>query len=470
MTPILYALLLLASQEDPTREQAAQALRRAVEFFRTKVSVQGGYVWRASEDLSLREGEGRCTSTMAWVQPPGTPAVGLALLGAWEATREPACLEAARETALAIVRGQLRSGGWTYSIEFDPERRKRFAYRADPETPRALNTSTLDDNTTQAALLFLVRMDRALEFKDSKIHEAAEFGLAALLGARHPSGGWPQRFDGPSDPEKFPARKASLPETWPREWPKADYKSYATLNDGLIDDAVDVLFEAAKAYGKAEYREAALKAGDFLILAQLPDPQPAWAQQYDSEMHPAWARKFEPPSVTGGESQGALRVLLRLFRETGEKKFLEPVPRALDYLRKSRLPDGRLARFYEMGTNKPLYFTKEYALTYADDDLPTHYNFKPSDAADRIAEEYERLKEADPATLRKPEAPERPRATEKVVRDAREAVSALDAQGRWVTPGRLKTHENAEATRVIESAVFIRNLAALSRYLAATKP
>ncbi|MEZ5394620.1 MAG: hypothetical protein R2724_17540 [Bryobacterales bacterium] len=61
--------------------------------------------------------------------------------------------------------------------------------------------------------------------------------------------------------------------------------------------------------------------------------------QYDRDMHPAWARIFEPPSVTGGESlKSAMRILLTLLpRETGDKRFLEPIPRA-SYLRSSRPP------------------------------------------------------------------------------------------------------------------------------------
>ena len=97
----------------------------------------------------------------------------------------------------------------------------------------------------------------------------------------------------------------------------------------------------------------------FFVLAQLPEPQPAWAQQYDHEMHPAWARKFEPPAVSGGESQGVIRTLMTLYRRTAAvtddaDRFLEPIPRAIAYLRRSLLNDGRLARFYELETNRPL--------------------------------------------------------------------------------------------------------------------
>ena len=54
---------------------------------------------------------------------------------------------------------------------------------------------------------------------------------------------------------------------------------------------LSTLFEAADIYGESRFTDAAKRGGDFLILAQLPDPQPAWAQQYNAQMQPAWARK-----------------------------------------------------------------------------------------------------------------------------------------------------------------------------------
>ena len=92
--------------------------------------------------------------------------------------------------------------------------------------------------------------------------------------------------------------------------------------------------------------------------------------------------------------------MLRLYRETGQRKYLEPIPRALEYFRRSRLPDGRLARFYELRTNRPLYFTKDYQLTYDDSDVPTHYSFKVSDGTEGIAQEYERLRKSLPPNWR----------------------------------------------------------------------
>ena len=88
------------------------------------------------------------------------------------------------------------------------------------------------------------------------------------------------------------------------------------------------------------------------------------------------------------ESQQAEYVKLSPAREDADR-FLEPLPRAIAYYRRSMLSKGRLARFYEMGSNRPLYFTKDYKLTYSADDLPTHYAFKVSSRVDRLQAEYD---------------------------------------------------------------------------------
>jgi len=61
-------------------------MRKAATFFRTKAASHGGYVYYYAPDLSWRRGEGKATNEQIWVQPPGTPTVGLAYLKAFEAT------------------------------------------------------------------------------------------------------------------------------------------------------------------------------------------------------------------------------------------------------------------------------------------------------------------------------------------------------------------------------------------------
>ncbi len=450
------------------RRQATEALRRSSDFFRNEVATEGGYLWRYGEDLNTREGEGKASTSTVWVQPPGTPSVGIAFLQAYDKTGDDDYLDAARQAGYCLVRGQLHSGGWDYRIEFDPSRRKRYAYRVDgPPDDGRRNTTTLDDNTTQAALRLLMRLDRTLGLKDAKIHEAAEYALARLLDVQYPIGAWPQRFGRPPDPADFPVKRASFPDSWPRAFPGTGYSQAYTFNDNAISDVIDVMFEAARIYEGEEYRAAAERAGNFILLAQLPQPQPAWAQQYDAAMHPVWARKFEPASVTGGESQGVMRTLLQLYRETGDGKYLEPIPRAIAYFRRSALPDGQLARFYELKSNRPLFFTKQYEVTYSDADMPTHYAFKVPNRIDRIEREYLRLLRLDPAELNASlDTPPR-KATASQRAAVREVIAALDDRGRWVEDGRMKYHGSDDPTRrVIDCRTFIANLRVLSDYLA----
>lgn len=466
-----------ASNADTMPEQAGTALKRAVEFYHGKVAVHGGYVYRYSDDLTKREGEGKVETEKVWVQPPGTPSVGMAYLEAYELLGEDFLLKAARDAAECLIQGQLRTGGWRESIEFDPKERKKFVYRADSRSDldaerratKQNNHTTFDDDKTQSAMRLLMRVDQTLKFKDVKLHEASLFALDSVVKAQFPNGGWGQGYDEFPDPAKYPVKPASYPESWPRTYPGGKYWYFYTLNDNAMADTIDALLMASKIYDEPKYRNAAIKGGEFLILAQMPEPQPAWAQQYDWDMHPCWARKFEPASITGGESQGAIRILLRLFVETGDKKFLAPIPKALDYLERSRLKNGQMARFYELKTNKPLYFTKTYELTYDDSDLPTHYGFKLDGKLDQLRRDYDstaKLTEKELAARRDVKS-SRPKTSPALEAQVKKLIESLDNRGAWVEDGQLRYFPKSDPTRrVIDSQTFIRNVGTLSRYLA----
>ncbi|MCX7885679.1 MAG: polysaccharide lyase [Verrucomicrobiae bacterium] len=457
-----------SSSDPPLRDRAAQALRLACEYFDRYVSTEGGYLWTYSDDLQHRAGEQVAPATTVWVQPPGTPSVGLAFLRAYLATKDHYYLNLAKKAADCLRRGQLESGGWSYRIDFDPKDRSRWAYRVDGNVPsnKASNLSTLDDNTTQSALRFLILLDQTLGLKDAAVHEVVEYGLRKLLEAQYPNGAWPQRFTGPPDPSRYPIKKASYPQSWPKTFPAKNYYDCYTFNDYAICDMLSVMFLAAKVYQQSKYLTAAEKCADFILLAQMPDPQPAWAQQYDANMHPTWARKFEPPAITGGESQAILRTLLDVYQQTGNRKYLEPVPRALAYLKKSVLPDGQLARFYELQTNRPLYFTKDYQLTYDDSDLPTHYRFKVPNSLGRIEARYQQLLKADATQLARLRSvdewkPSRPNPAE-----VQRVIAALDEQGRWLEHAPHSRKPAHPHGKIISTATFIRNVGILADFLA----
>jgi hypothetical protein len=468
-----------------SRDAVLRALRQAAEFYWKRVSTEGGYHFYYAEDLSYGRSEHGDGLTQVEVQREATPIVGLAYLRAYEATGDRFYLEAARAAAHALVKGQLCSGGWSYLIEFDPAKRPQYRYRSD-RTCGAANEegppTTLDDNVTQGALRLLMRVDLALDFADKPIHEALGYALDRLSKAQYPNGAWPQRYRAFPDPAKFPVRKASYPADWPRKWPGENYQLFYTFNDNTISDTIDLFLEAARVYNEPRYKAVAEKGGGFILLAQMPEPQPAWAQQYDLDMHPAWARIFEPPSVTGGESQGILKTLLVLYRETGDHKYLEPIPRSLAYLRRSilpapisgvarpsearaRLPRGApvLARFYELKTNKPLYITKGtrvtvpgkpvtlrggYELSYSDESVIRHYGVLTSGAGlDEIAAEYQRLEKADPVAIKRPlklrglspwsadDNDDANPSTSNLVSRASRIINQMDARGAWVEEG-----------------------------------
>jgi len=445
---------------------AIAAMKKAAAYYLQNVSRHGGYVYYVSPDLTRRLGEGVAGPDEIWVQPPGTPTVGMAYLSAYGATGDAFYLDAARETGKALLYGQLKSGGWTASIDFNPRGPRVGEYRNGKG--RGRNNSTLDDGISQTAIRFLARLDKALEFKDADVHGAVQVALDALLAAQFPCGAFPQVWTGPV--AKQPIVKASYPGyDWRTEGKIKNYWDMYTLNDGLAGTVARTLVDVQAIYTERRYAAALARVGDFLLLAQMPDPQPAWAQQYSYAMHPIWARRFEPAAITGGESQDVLETLLLIHRATGDKRYLEPIPRALAYLKKSLLKDGRLARYYELQTNRPLYMTRrgdEYSLTFDDTDLPDHYGWKVDSRLEAIEREFRRAATEESAR-REGEAPAEPPPTAERIRAI---IASLDNQGRWISTyagERLVGQPKFMSGEVyLESAVFVRNLESLAAYVA----
>lgn len=454
--------------EMPSPALVREAMKRATTFFRREVSFAGGYAWEWPTDVSNAFGEDHEGLTLIMMQPPGTPSVGQAHLSAWRATQDPLYLQAAREAAQALIWCQLSSGGWDSDFEFDPRKARRYHFRrdvlagdTDPAGRRA--KSSLDDGKTGTALEFLLELahDPASR-EEAPLREALRFGLAGLLAAQAPNGGWPQRFAGPADPTASvgPAR---LPVEWPRVWPSTTYDENYTLNDNNLLGVMRLLLKAHALGQDPACLPAARKLGDFLLLARLPEPQPGWAQQYNRDMEPVWARKFEPPALSSIESYGALLALADLWAATGEEKYLAPVKPALAWLRRSRLPDGSWARFYELGTNLPLYCKQDtYELTHEDTNLPTHYGFKiEGDLSAKLNDLEARLAAGREAWQAQELGPVTPGQWAKRARDkrskVREALASLDGKGRWIDPksGRLSAR------------LFVQNMAVLTLYVEA---
>lgn len=484
-----------SGQDDALAQNAEVTLKKATTYFRERLAAHGGYVYYVSLDLKERWGEGVATPDQIFTEPPGTPSVGRAYLQAFAATGDRYYLEAAADTGRALIHGQLESGGWTQRIDFNPQGTHTARYRQGRGKSDGFNHSSLDDNQTQSCIQFLARLDAALAFKDAQIHEAASYALAGLLSAQFPNGAFPQGWRAPV--ESHPVIKASYPAEWPRAWPHEPYHIYYTLNDGLVGTVSDTLLTAHEVYGGTRYREALQKLGDFLILAQMPDPQPAWCQQYNFEMQPTWARKFEPPAICGLESEDAIKTLMKIYRLTGDKKYLEPIPRALAYLRTCVLPDGLIPRYRELKTNKPLYMlqpkgvsgnSKSPGLYEFTDDVTKaakHYGWKQPTHLAGIAEEFAALQRGQvhgAAVLQRTTVDGKVVAVEpseqagalsgkSLETEVKRIVKELDAEGRWVTTYDGKARlvgqpKFAKGFRFIASSTFNYHVELLSAYLA----
>jgi len=451
----------------PAPADVAVAMKKTALFYRNKTSVAGGYGISVPKDYSTSRAENRESSTLISIQHPGTPSVGLALLMAFKVTKDPLFKQAAREAAQSLLWCQLASGGWESDFDFNPAVARKYHYRRDLEagdTERGgrHGASTLDDGKTEAALLFLLELAHTPEFaKDEELHRAVKFGFDGLLLAQEKCGAWGQSFDGPAD-ASAPVVKAKLPAQWSRVWPNVDYTKFYTLNDGNLLQTTRLLLRAHELTQDERYLTAAKKVGDFHLLAQLPAPQPAWAQQYNAQMEPVWARKFEPPAVSSAESIEALETLLELWVATGEAKYRAPMAAAIAWLDKVKLPDGQWARFYELGTDKPLYCkAKTYEVTYDDSDLPTHYGFKLNELGEdldalkkKLAMSREELQhaKADPTEPRK-WASRAKGAAKKVVK----ALETLNPKGYWSKDNQIDMGE------------FVKHMRAMAYYLEAAQ-
>lgn len=478
----LSILVAASAVAQPTRADIDGAMKRATAFMADKVAYRGGYVWTVSEDLSTRWGEIPARPSQIWVQSPGTPHVGMALLDAFDVTRDPLYLATARRAADALIFGQHPRGGWHYFVDFDPAgleawyatRASQFEYGYE-EFRHYYGNATNDDQVTSSAAAFILRFYATT--LDAAYRGPALKALEFVLEAQYPNGAWPQRY-----PLRYEFAHDGLP----------DYTSYYTLNDGAMQGYIELLLTAYRTLGDARYFEAARRGVDFLIAAQGPDGEGAWAEQYGADMKPIAARTHEPAGYVTRESRDVLRLLEMFYVLTGDQRYLTPIPRCLawyDRVNREAIELKRPpARYWQPGTNLPVYVVRRnahngdgYGLFEWTTTAPAGLEVKPAIDVAPIRAEYEQV-----AALTTREAREAYYAAH-VARSRRESPTAaqvdaiikgLDARGAWVTDGIMvhalttsgKNPGSQVPVRGISTGVFIRNLSALtSAYQAATR-
>ena len=432
----LAALLpCLVAGAESAREDALRALARAAAYL-DSASVHGGYPGIWSADLKETFGESHHETAgpgRIWVQPPGTPTVGHSLLAAYTATGDAHYLAMARAAGRALAWGQSDNGGWGHVVDVS-------ALTDDAAAPTPVRGKTFfDDNISQGALTFLIALDGHLD--EAWLTDAIDRGIGVHRKAQFDSGGWPQ--------------------TWP-PGEKRTYSDLPTFNDRAMNDCIRVMFLAYETYGREDCRAVARRGADFILRSQLPAPQAGWAQQYNLDLTPAWARTFEPPGVCSLVTVRNIHTLLDLYLDTGDKKYLAAIPPALEWFGRSRLPNGKWARLYEMKTNRPIYGDRDrkvhYTLAEISEERRSGYSWEAEYGVNAAKARYEKvagqtLEEAR-ADAKKKAAPD----MAKLESDAARLVRTQHATGCWMRKNDFLT-----------SGDFAKNLATLARYLDLTK-
>lgn len=426
--------------------QAKSSLEKSIKYFHS-INIHGGYVYNYTLDMSEKWGEGITDDHTIEVQPPGTPTVGLSFLRAFRITQNPDFLSAARDAAFALIHGQNDLGGWGHKIYFKGNKNQRVSF---------------DDDQTQTAIEFLMELDQTID--NDSLTMAIEKALDMMLKSQLQNGGWPHQY---------PAQ--------------GNYHDYATFNDEGINDCIRVMLKAYRYYPKEEYYASIRKVGRFLMISQLPPPQPGWAQQYNEYLQPAWARTFEPPAVCPQVTVNVLNDLMDLYEFLYSAQYLEPIPDALRWLDEVRLPNGKWARFVELGTNKSLYYDRGRFRVDSTEDLSierrTGYGYESNlspvleKTRNRFNNILQSIEEKIPLTtppLTQSEIKERLDTLKPMVK---KIIQDQDDLGRWITkndryrkivPG-VRWNGEYEKKDRISSAVFNRNVNVLCEYLELTK-
>lgn len=379
-------------------QQARQALTKAIGFFHS-INIEGGYVYHYTLDLAEKWGEGKTDDFTIEVQPPGTPAVGMSFLRAYRVLQDPMVLAAAVDAGRALIKGQNDLGGWEHTIRFNKPHGNHVSF---------------DDDQTQRAISFLMSLDKEVDIP--KLTKAIIKALDMMMESQLEHGGWPHRH---------PAN--------------GSYHDYATFNDQGINDCIRVMLEAHQQYGEERYLQSLKSVGRFLLISQLPPPQPGWAQQYNEYLQPAWARAFEPPAVCPSASINNIHSLLDLYLYLGNGTYLEAIPDALRWLEDSQLPNGKWGRFLEIGTNKPLYYDRGRIRVSTLEELSlerrTGYGYENDlrQALQDVKDRFYEIRDMSIGTF-----PHRVKSKKQVNQDAlmlriKEIIASQDELGRWIS-------------------------------------
>ena len=297
---------------------------------------------------------------------------------------------------------QKSNGGFEKNIDMAlmltrAEREKLAASRGD------ITETTIDNKATYSQIAYLGKLITASMLKPSppgnlpKYKEAYLKGVDYLLSSQYENGGFPQYF---------PLKKG--------------YYTHITFNDDAMIGVLNLLRDIAN--GSEDHRfvdealgkrcEAAVARSVELIVklqVVIGGRKAVWAPQYDEiTLKPAWARKFEPPALTAGESVGVVKFLMK---EKPTPGITNAVESAVKWFEANKIKGHRWervngeskltkdpsappiwARFYEIETGKPIFIGRDsvikYDVTQIEAERRNGYAWYVDGAQDLVTKDY----------------------------------------------------------------------------------
>lgn len=261
-----------------------------------------------------------------------------------------------------ILSFQTPSGGW--SKRTDMSKAPRTAGQAFGVEEDYI--PTFDNGATSTQLTLLAQAFQATG--DTRYRDAFGRGLELILTAQYPNGGWPQNYPLVSG-----------------------YHDHITYNDALMRDLMMVLHGVAQAkkaftFVTKEQQQAAQlslnRAIDCVLKTQViaNGKLTIWGAQHDAKtLAPAKARAYEMISLTSSESVWMLDFLMDLETPTADiiksvhaaaawydqnKIVSKTWTRGESALKEDKNAPPLWARFYEIGTNKPLFGDRDDSIHY----------------------------------------------------------------------------------------------------------
>jgi PelA/Pel-15E family pectate lyase len=266
----------------------------------------------------------------------------------------------ARRLADAVLSYQTPAGGWSKNVDYrsGPRQPGQNFY----STPSWSYIGTFDNDATTDEMWFLARVFQAqggTRFRDAFLR-----GLEYIFRAQYPNGCWPQ--------------------VYPLQ---GGYHDAATYNDEAIPNILHLLRGVEQ--GKFDFvpgpvREragASLRQGIECVLASqtvVDGRLTVWGQQHDPlTLEPTAARAYEHASLTAGESVDVVEFLMQI--ESPDARVIAAVHAATAWFRETAIrgydyehpeliqrEDGGpiWARFYEIGTNRPIFSNRDGVVLY----------------------------------------------------------------------------------------------------------